>query len=505
MDELAAARALLPWWVRLAPWLYGPALGVVGYLATRLVLRPPAESAGTPWWERARVLFPVRQLGLSVRIVILAVALVVAVGSTRVWVTTNEGRFPWTVVWAWVGPLVAALQFEARLRGLAFKTALRSWASLGIVSFSGVYAIVLFSGLAARDGVAGWVAGLSGVALVAWLGSGGGVMVARRLGLVHAASPKVAGAVERASVRLGIPYRDVLELDWMVANALALPLARRILFTRTAASALEDDELEAVAAHELGHVAEPFALRVFRPAIIISLAAVALIAPRFVRSLEGLGLVFLGLVVVLVVARFAVRWAERHADAHAKDEEGVYARALEKIYALNLVPAVLRRGGAHGHLYDRLVAAGRTPDWPRPPPPPRPPLGSRLLLGLTVVAVSLPMAIGITMRPVTAEEARWALALGSDSGWTVELLARDASTDGRPDDALTLYRAARHLSPHEPFLRGALVVALYNAGHCDEAIAELSQLELDVTTLSLRSDEQEALEFARTAVSSCAP
>ena len=64
------------------------------------------------------------------------------------------------------------------------------------------------------------------------------------------------------------------------------------------------------------------------------------------------------------------RKLETRADAIAKANEedaGTYARALTRLYEDNLVPAVMAKNRAcHLHLYDRLLAAGVTPDFPRP-------------------------------------------------------------------------------------------------------------------------------------------
>lgn len=58
--------------------------------------------------------------------------------------------------------------------------------------------------------------------------------------------------------------------------------------------------------------------------------------------------------------------------AHEGETAGTYARALEKLYEANLMPVVGPAKEVHPHLYDRMIAAGVTPDYPRPtPPPPR--------------------------------------------------------------------------------------------------------------------------------------
>ena len=61
---------------------------------------------------------------------------------------------------------------------------------------------------------------------------------------------------------------------------------------------------------------------------------------------------------------------EKRADQTAAENqinEGVYARALEKLYRENQLPAInVNDRQTHPHLYDRMVAAGITPDYPRP-------------------------------------------------------------------------------------------------------------------------------------------
>jgi hypothetical protein len=65
---------------------------------------------------------------------------------------------------------------------------------------------------------------------------------------------------------------------------------------------------------------------------------------------------------------------EERSDRLAQSLEGesavAYARALEKLYAANLLPVVVRgKRQVHPHLYDRLVAVGVPPAYPRPAPP----------------------------------------------------------------------------------------------------------------------------------------
>jgi hypothetical protein len=79
--------------------------------------------------------------------------------------------------------------------------------------------------------------------------------------------------------------------------------------------------------------------------------------------------------------------ADKAGKAH-EGEPGVYARALEKLYRSNLMPAVMRQKRAvHPHLYDRMLEAGVTPEFPRPKPPSR--MMSLLAHGFTATVALL--------------------------------------------------------------------------------------------------------------------
>jgi len=86
----------------------------------------------------------------------------------------------------------------------------------------------------------------------------------------------------------------------------------------------------------------------------------------------GFFLLLLNTLLVGAVYRRLSHRLEIRADsvAHANEPDpGVYARALLRIHEDNLLPAVMAKGRAtHPQLYDRLLAAGVTPDFPRPLP-----------------------------------------------------------------------------------------------------------------------------------------
>lgn len=136
-----------------------------------------------------------------------------------------------------------------------------------------------------------------------------------------------------------------------------------------------DDEVAAICAHELAHLTEPKTVRFLRK--IRALAYMPWIF--FVPLTHTFGIFpFYGLIAItIIVPRIygkLSRKLESSADQLAKANEGdagTYARALTRIYEDRLLPAVTakKRTRTHPDLYDRLIAAGITPEFPKPLPP----------------------------------------------------------------------------------------------------------------------------------------
>jgi Zn-dependent protease with chaperone function len=206
---------------------------------------------------------------------------------------------------------------------------------------------------------------------------GGGVVLGRWAGLLRPAPARLQGIVDRAVQRMGVPQPVAYVLRWKAANALAFPFARSLAVTDTALNSFSDEELLAICCHELAHLNESRRIHWARLAGQLAWLPLFLMGP-----LEGtLGspadvVVAFGafLLAHLLVNRMRLS-LEKQADSAAKVHEGqagTYARALEKLYQINLMPAVIRAWFlSHPQLYDRLLAAGITPNYPRPRPPSR--------------------------------------------------------------------------------------------------------------------------------------
>lgn len=473
--------------MRLGPWLLGPALGLLGAGLVALVGRVP-PGPPEPWYERARQVQPVRQVVAAVRLLWLVLALLAA--GLPAFAAPSPWRWPVTLAAAWLPPLLVALGVEARLQARPLAAVARSWAALSVAAYAHAYLLALVAGFARTPASAAVAAGVAGAgALAATLG--GNLALAQALGLARPAGPEVAASVQRAAARAGVRVRAVLELAVAQANAFAVPLGGQVVFTRGAVASLAPAELEAVAAHELGHLGEPGwvqGARLLGAAVpAASLLGVPVLAEllgpggrRGPEVLAGLAGTALALLLVVLLVRRARRAGEAHADLQARDPEGVYAGALEAVYRSNLVPAVLRTPGPHGHLYDRLAAAGQPPAWPRPAPPPRPPLRARLLVVLGALLAVAPPLLARGEATGSPAAALASLALGDDSGWTLEVLGRHAADEGRREEGLAWYRAAEALLPGEPFLAAARALVLVHLGRCREAVEALAPVSGEV-------------------------
>ncbi len=245
-------------------------------------------------------------------------------------------------------------------------------------------------------------------------------------------------------------------------------------------------------------------MRLSRPAAIYGLYAVlAGFAWRGQYDVlsGGVGLGCL-LIIFVGVARLR-RAGERHADAAAHDDGKVYGRALERLYEFNLVPAVLRRPGAHGHLYDRLVASGYTPGWPRPAPPVQPSLGWRLLFASLLFA-PIVLSVSWAPAPATSDDARLSLAFGPQSAWAYDRLANEELASDRPQRALAYYQAAVRLNPGSGYLRAFSAMAFARSGQCTDA--EVQHRAAQQLSEAKSSSELRALmDNASQAVAQCHP
>jgi Zn-dependent protease with chaperone function len=287
-------------------------------------------------------------------------------------------------------------------RGLQLPTALRGGGAgamlTGWLLFPGFPSILVLIALTLPIGLqpAAWIIAAVILMINLALVMGGSVWLLRSLGLLRPVDPALEMKVRELATEQQLPLRRVMQIDLPMANAFAFPWTRDIGFTSATLNTLDESELSSIIAHELGHLRENLFTRWKRLTGLLSIVTIGL-APAALHD----GQTFTALVLFgsyLLVSRLC-SWLHKRlevtADQHAhraESEKGVYARALEKIHAASLIPAVLQPRHPYPSLYDRMTDAGVNPDFPRPEPPGR---AAPIMVGVlaTIIFVLLTEAL----------------------------------------------------------------------------------------------------------------
>jgi Zn-dependent protease with chaperone function len=480
LAPLDAARALLPWWVVWSPLVAAPVgaalvapFAAAGWLwARRALSRIPADAH---WTERARAVWPVRRAAIFLTMLLPVVA------TAPLLLGGSVAPIPWGIRLLLVAGAAAAVCLPAAfaiedraVRPYRSRARLRSLATWFLVGGTGWVAALAYVAvrLGPRDP---WETVLASVAVALCAGAPVGRRLAHAVGLVRPAGPRVTAAAAHASAVAGRPAPRAYEAAILSANAFALPIEGAVVVTDGALAALDDEELGALMAHEVHHLGERGALTAVRvvSAVLGPVILVVVAGGRVTTELPLLWLAWFGW---HFLSRRFVRRAEAGADAAAHAEGAAYARALEALYEWNLVPANHRRPLTHPHLYDRLVAAGVPPAWPRPAPPVA---GGKTLVA--VVAAAALVAGGVSFARFSLGAGRPLLALAIDGG-ARELTELGTShlRRGDLDGALTLYRGAEQLHPDCPDHPATIAYALAVSGRCRDGLPHaLRALSLD--------------------------
>jgi Zn-dependent protease with chaperone function len=482
---MQAARAVLPFWVVWGPALFLPPaaflLSLTGaWAAAALALRRFRRAGAQPWFERARLAHPARIAARANARILPALLGGLAFALDGPLCPVPRGVVALlTGLAAWAGAALVAWRVERGVQPGRWGS--REWlqgtaaAALVLYLWLGVLVLVLVF-LPSLPGPWLWAAlALAGLAL-AFFVAGGGLLLARLVGLARPPSDRLRSVVDRAAARVGVRPRATYELCLPQANALAFPLGGQVAFTPAILAVLDDDELTAVCAHELGHLAEPRLVALTRalPVFLLLLPAAGLVLLPAV-GLVPLAAMLLAVLVVLVICQRLAHRLEGRADrlARAHEEgEGVYARALAKLYEANLSPAVHPgRGTTHPHLYDRLTAAGAPPDYPRPKAP------SRALPGVALALLPMLLAgvllfgyfrVGSSAAARSEPALLCSLALWGGAHDLGEL-GRVRYLRGDRADAAALYQAATEAERRSPYYPANWAIALAALGRCDEA------------------------------------
>jgi len=374
------------------------------WLGMWLALIPWRRSAGQHWTERARLLWPARR---SVVVVMPATGLLVYAALHR-WGMEEARSFCtfFIVAGTVLGTFLFSREIEPRYR-------FREWAGQtfwSIVVMIGPVGIGvwLFATMPEElDWSDGWrvTCGLVAAAIIftgVWL-----PLVVRREssdGELAAMRSRLEGIASKVAEEAGVSLRHVWLLRTPLANACAFPFLRAVAFTTRAMEVLDDEECEAIMWHEVEHLTEPMAMRWLR--VLRSMRWFAFIFVNPIFHAWGPSGLLLPLGIVFAIGRFTgwlFRRMEERADRGALDGAGgspAYASGLAKLYEAGQIPAVMPgKRMVHPHLYDRMVQAGVTPDFPRPAAPSSVSWAVLLYLLLSVVTL-----FGSLLYPVIWQE-----------------------------------------------------------------------------------------------------
>jgi Zn-dependent protease with chaperone function len=191
------------------------------------------------------------------------------------------------------------------------------------------------------------------------------------------AGQRLQQIVDATTAKMGdVQVRATWQLGGCLATAFAFPVTRELVFSERTMEICSDEEIAAICAHEVAHLKESKFILAARLLGSLCVFPLIFITPA-VHWFGPIGLLlpYLLLLLMLRFTKWLSQRMEKRADKFALKEqvnEGGYARALEKLYRENQSPAVnVNNRQTHPHLYDRMIAAGITPDFPRPARPKR--------------------------------------------------------------------------------------------------------------------------------------
>ncbi len=363
---------------------------------------PWRRAVGAHWTERARLAFaPGYAVLWLVTLLPPATALIGGSGLGVLEPRLQERMLGyWTTgVAAFAGVMTVRYRWLRELWGE--RVTLRSWLAgclvvvLALLPHLLVVALLLFLMPESWDARSGVMFG-AGVVAVAFFARGGGVLLLRLLGVVGPAQLAVREMVEQLAHKMNVPGRvKVFEIQWAQVNAVAWVLYRAVGFSRPLLDLMAQDEVRAVAAHELAHLIEPRWVRAVRVAHMFAYLAVVPVIK--VGGSGGIAAGYLlTMAILLGYTRFTRRFEQRadRLEREAIADTNAYMRSLIKLHEANVTPAVMPGSQSHPHLYDRLLAGGIQPTFPRPMAPSR---AKPLLVVLLAVILNVVFLFGMVV------------------------------------------------------------------------------------------------------------
>ncbi|MSU56637.1 MAG: hypothetical protein EXS35_00375 [Pedosphaera sp.] len=335
-------------------------------------LIPWRRSLDDHWTERARRLYPAH---VSARLNIWLIPATLVLGQKLILPEVQAAWFL-TALCAWMGTLLGSFPFDREV--IPELASFRVWLGLVIASWLLQFSVwILFvAGFIVMperfSGQTMWI-GCGLLIFHTWINLGLFLRLARLFRLLGPPPALLKLIVAQVSQRMGKPCRVWL-LDSPVSYAAALPLTGDLIFSRRIVEVHPEAEIAAICAHEIGHLTEPRMTRVGRWVGSLKFFPWLFVKPVVNEfAFGGLATLAVSSALLTVFSLRLARRMEERADAVACDNqaaEGIYARALERLYETNQLPTVMPGNRkVHPHLFDRMVAAGVTPAYDRPKPP----------------------------------------------------------------------------------------------------------------------------------------
>jgi Zn-dependent protease with chaperone function len=335
-----------------------------------LALIPWRRVRAGHWTERARLLFPVRVAAVSN----LTVLPLIGGTAAAVW-PDDLPHWSLAALAAAIGAIAGTIPVDREVfPRIGFARIVREVIITWIIRFSKWAIFISAAALMPEsfNATSAMIFAAVILLLIFWSRSGW-IWASRRLGYFAPAPERLKQIVYSTSARMAVPVRESYVIHSSFAQAYALPGTGRLLFTERILELLTDEELAAVCSHELGHLMESRGTYLKRHVLWLTFLPWLFVRPAFhTFGIGAVGLMWLCTLLIPRVYRSISHQLELRADTvahHHENDPGTYARALSRLHEDNLIPAVHSRDhSTHPHLYDRMIAAGVTPDFARPEP-----------------------------------------------------------------------------------------------------------------------------------------
>ncbi len=332
------------------------------------------RAAGAHWTERARLLWPVR-FTAGINVLLIPVIL-----NQTHWFLSPETAHWWISdgFSSYLGALLGCYPLDREIfPQLNFK----NWRHQVIAGWGirfGIWVALIAACLLMPENFGSKMLLVAGSYLVLHFAIQWGLFLKylRWVKFLKPAEERLQQIVNVTAMRMNVTVRATWQLAGTLVNAFALPTTHELVFSNRLLEICTDEEISAICAHELAHLKESkvvLAGRLFGSLMLFPLIFINPSIHQF--GTIGIFLPYLGMFIIAKSTKWLLHRMEQRADQIALTEqtnEGIYASALEKLYRESQIPAVnVNNRQTHPHLYDRMLAAGITPDYPRPTKPRR--------------------------------------------------------------------------------------------------------------------------------------